>query len=72
MDGLLVSLKFRALRCANVTDLGFKAHEEMYKSCFRRKDLPMAKITNHWGLHLAVKDAFLGRLVFVCVLLLNK
>ena len=32
----------------------------------------MAKITYHWSLHLAVKDAFLGRLVFVSVLLLNK
>ena len=34
----------------------------MFKSCFRRKDLPMAKITCHSWLYLAMEDAFFGRL----------
>ena len=40
----------------------FKIPEIIYKSCFRRKDLPMEKITCHSWHHLAMEDAFLGRL----------
>ena len=76
-----MSVKFQALRRANVTDLAFKTPKIMSKSCFQHKEMLMAKrrkvLTFHSWLNLAMEDVFLGRLsffvhLFVYVIALDK
>ena len=76
---LLVLAKFRVLHCANVLTPSPRppAPPQKPKSCFQRKEMPMAKtrkivIFYSW-LNLAMEDVFLGRSsMFVSVIALSK